>query len=66
MMFYFLLFFQDLNEDDSSTPRSTSTPRAIHKAPHPGSAVPPTIKVDLAKDGPRVSPKMKIPAIGII
>lgn len=65
MLFYFVLFFQDLDEEDSS-PRSTSTPRAIHKAPHPASATPPTIKVDLAKDGPRVSPKMKIPAIGII
>ncbi|CAC5408321.1 BZRAP1 [Mytilus coruscus] len=57
---------QDLNEDDSSTPRSTSTPRAIHKPSQPSSSVPPTIKVDLAtKDRSRASPKMKIPAIEI-
>ncbi|XP_071178945.1 RIMS-binding protein 2-like isoform X14 [Mytilus edulis] len=57
---------QDLNEDDSSTPRSTSTPRAIHKSSQPSSSTPPTIKVDLAtKDRSRASPKMKIPAIEI-
>ncbi|XP_063396710.1 RIMS-binding protein 2-like isoform X10 [Mytilus trossulus] len=57
---------QDLNEDDSSTPRSTSTPRAIHKPQQPSSTTPPTIKVDLAtKDRSRASPKMKIPAIEI-
>ncbi|XP_052074285.1 RIMS-binding protein 2-like isoform X7 [Mytilus californianus] len=57
---------QDLNEDDSSTPRSTSTPRAIHKPSQPSSTAPPTIKVDLAtKDRSRASPKMKIPAIEI-
>ncbi|XP_071178952.1 RIMS-binding protein 2-like isoform X20 [Mytilus edulis] len=56
----------DLNEDDSSTPRSTSTPRAIHKSSQPSSSTPPTIKVDLAtKDRSRASPKMKIPAIEI-
>ncbi|VDH97376.1 RIMS-binding protein 2 [Mytilus galloprovincialis] len=57
---------QDLNEDDSSTPRSTSTPRAVHKSSQPSSSTPPTIKVDLAtKDRSRASPKMKIPAIEI-
>ncbi|XP_071178973.1 RIMS-binding protein 2-like isoform X40 [Mytilus edulis] len=57
---------EDLNEDDSSTPRSTSTPRAIHKSSQPSSSTPPTIKVDLAtKDRSRASPKMKIPAIEI-
>ncbi|XP_052074288.1 RIMS-binding protein 2-like isoform X10 [Mytilus californianus] len=57
---------EDLNEDDSSTPRSTSTPRAIHKPSQPSSTAPPTIKVDLAtKDRSRASPKMKIPAIEI-
>ncbi|XP_063396707.1 RIMS-binding protein 2-like isoform X8 [Mytilus trossulus] len=57
---------EDLNEDDSSTPRSTSTPRAIHKPQQPSSTTPPTIKVDLAtKDRSRASPKMKIPAIEI-
>ncbi|VDH97381.1 RIMS-binding protein 2 [Mytilus galloprovincialis] len=56
----------DLNEDDSSTPRSTSTPRAVHKSSQPSSSTPPTIKVDLAtKDRSRASPKMKIPAIEI-